>query len=217
MAEGTSLLRMHTAYTCIVGSNPTVSARTNKKASPAGGFFICLDGRRWIRRPRACQRGGSRNRPSAGAPRQPGAPRARFHTPFNPNLTTTARRRVRTRKSRHHHNPATTLEDGRARASLRRAKYRSPHAGVICICLDGRRCAKAVDSKTSAYQREALRIAHLLAPIARTARLVAMRLISLKSALSGQWFATHTYRLTFQRREGLPWTGPNPGRRKCPT
>ncbi len=27
MAEGTSLLRMHTAYTCIVGSNPTVSAR----------------------------------------------------------------------------------------------------------------------------------------------------------------------------------------------
>ena len=28
MAEGTSLLRMHTAYTCIVGSNPTVSART---------------------------------------------------------------------------------------------------------------------------------------------------------------------------------------------
>ena len=40
MAEGTSLLRMHTAYTCIVGSNPTVSARTNKKASLAGGFFI---------------------------------------------------------------------------------------------------------------------------------------------------------------------------------
>lgn len=28
MAEGTSLLRMHTAYTCIVGSNPTVSAKT---------------------------------------------------------------------------------------------------------------------------------------------------------------------------------------------
>jgi hypothetical protein len=27
VAEGTSLLRMHTAYTCIVGSNPTVSAR----------------------------------------------------------------------------------------------------------------------------------------------------------------------------------------------
>ena len=43
MAEGTSLLRMHTAYTCIVGSNPTVSARINKKASPAGGFFVCLD------------------------------------------------------------------------------------------------------------------------------------------------------------------------------
>lgn len=44
MAEGTSLLRMHTAYTCIVGSNPTVSARTTKKASPAGGFFRCSDG-----------------------------------------------------------------------------------------------------------------------------------------------------------------------------
>ena len=28
MAEGTSLLRMHTAYTCIVSSNLTVSART---------------------------------------------------------------------------------------------------------------------------------------------------------------------------------------------
>ncbi len=27
MAEGTSLLRMHTAYTCIVSSNLTVSAR----------------------------------------------------------------------------------------------------------------------------------------------------------------------------------------------
>ena len=28
MAEGTSLLRMHTAYTCIVSSNLTVSAKT---------------------------------------------------------------------------------------------------------------------------------------------------------------------------------------------
>ena len=28
MAEGTSLLRMHRAYTSIVGSNPTVSAKT---------------------------------------------------------------------------------------------------------------------------------------------------------------------------------------------
>ena len=40
MAEGTSLLRMHTAYTCIVGSNPTVSARTNKKASPVEAFLF---------------------------------------------------------------------------------------------------------------------------------------------------------------------------------
>ena len=31
MAEGTSLLRMHTAYTCIVSSNLTVSAKTLSK------------------------------------------------------------------------------------------------------------------------------------------------------------------------------------------
>ena len=31
MAEGTSLLRMHTAYTRIVGSNPTVSAKNIQK------------------------------------------------------------------------------------------------------------------------------------------------------------------------------------------
>lgn len=40
MAEGTSLLRMHTAYTCIVGSNPTVSARIRKKAPETGLFFV---------------------------------------------------------------------------------------------------------------------------------------------------------------------------------
>ena len=40
MAEGTSLLRMHTAYTCIVGSNPTVSARTNKNGLPCGSPFL---------------------------------------------------------------------------------------------------------------------------------------------------------------------------------
>ena len=39
MAEGTSLLRMHTAYTCIVGSNPTVSARIVKKPLISGVFF----------------------------------------------------------------------------------------------------------------------------------------------------------------------------------
>ena len=39
MAEGTSLLRMHTAYTCIVGSNPTVSARNNEKSLPCGRLF----------------------------------------------------------------------------------------------------------------------------------------------------------------------------------
>jgi hypothetical protein len=37
VAEGTSLLRMHTAYTCIVGSNPTVSASIIK--TRFGGFF----------------------------------------------------------------------------------------------------------------------------------------------------------------------------------
>lgn len=44
MAEGTSLLRMHTAYTCIVGSNPTVSARIKQKSLPCGRLF-CLSGR----------------------------------------------------------------------------------------------------------------------------------------------------------------------------
>jgi hypothetical protein len=39
VAEGTSLLRMHTAYTCIVGSNPTVSASIRKEAPLVGAFF----------------------------------------------------------------------------------------------------------------------------------------------------------------------------------
>ena len=40
VAEGTSLLRMHTAYTCIVGSNPTVSARFKKKATARWLFSL---------------------------------------------------------------------------------------------------------------------------------------------------------------------------------
>lgn len=40
MAEGTSLLRKHTGKTCIVGSNPTASARTNKKGIPCGMPFL---------------------------------------------------------------------------------------------------------------------------------------------------------------------------------
>lgn len=44
MAEGTSLLRMHTAYTCIVGSNPTVSASIRKKAPAKELFFRLLIG-----------------------------------------------------------------------------------------------------------------------------------------------------------------------------
>jgi hypothetical protein len=39
VAEGTSLLRMHTAYTCIVSSNLTVSASIKKKASARELFF----------------------------------------------------------------------------------------------------------------------------------------------------------------------------------
>ena len=39
MAEGTSLLRMHTAYTCIVSSNLTVSASYVKKAPARELFF----------------------------------------------------------------------------------------------------------------------------------------------------------------------------------
>ena len=52
MAEGTSLLRKHTGKTCIVGSNPTVSARTlssvimdiKETAVPAMGqrFFVLI-------------------------------------------------------------------------------------------------------------------------------------------------------------------------------
>ncbi len=40
MAEGTSLLRMHTAYTRIVGSNPTVSAKYHEKSHRKVAFFI---------------------------------------------------------------------------------------------------------------------------------------------------------------------------------
>jgi hypothetical protein len=40
VAEGTSLLRMHTAYTCIVSSNLTVSASIKKKAPGFGSFFF---------------------------------------------------------------------------------------------------------------------------------------------------------------------------------
>ena len=39
VAEGTSLLRMHTAYTCIVSSNLTVSAKLQKKSPTCWGFF----------------------------------------------------------------------------------------------------------------------------------------------------------------------------------
>lgn len=42
MAEGTSLLRKHTAYTRIVGSNPTVSAKIVKKPLIFKGFFYVL-------------------------------------------------------------------------------------------------------------------------------------------------------------------------------
>ena len=40
VAEGTSLLRMHTAYTRIVGSNPTVSAKIDEKSHRKVAFFI---------------------------------------------------------------------------------------------------------------------------------------------------------------------------------
>ena len=43
MAEGTSLLRMHTAYTRIVGSNPTVSAKIDEKSHRKVAFFIPED------------------------------------------------------------------------------------------------------------------------------------------------------------------------------
>jgi hypothetical protein len=40
VAEGTSLLRMHMAYTRIVGSNPTVSAKMQREKPPQGGFSL---------------------------------------------------------------------------------------------------------------------------------------------------------------------------------
>ena len=40
MAEGTSLLRKHTAYTRIVGSNPTVSAKYHEKSHRKVAFLI---------------------------------------------------------------------------------------------------------------------------------------------------------------------------------
>ena len=40
VAEGTSLLRMHTAYTCIVSSNLTVSARNKRKSHLRVAFFL---------------------------------------------------------------------------------------------------------------------------------------------------------------------------------
>ena len=60
MAEGTSLLRMHTAYTCIVGSNPTVSAKKYKNGLPCGRpFFLFLDGVGGLRRPALTRAGHS--------------------------------------------------------------------------------------------------------------------------------------------------------------
>ncbi len=47
MAEGTSLLRKHTGKTCIVGSNPTASARTKYKGLPCGSPFYFVWTERW--------------------------------------------------------------------------------------------------------------------------------------------------------------------------
>ena len=42
MVEGTPLLREHTAYTRIEGSNPSISASINKKAPVYQGLFCFL-------------------------------------------------------------------------------------------------------------------------------------------------------------------------------
>ena len=74
MAEGTSLLRMHTAYTCIVGSNPTVSARIKQKSLPCGRLF-CLSGRNGGIRRRSALKGAQALRiahlPRPARPRWP--------------------------------------------------------------------------------------------------------------------------------------------------
>lgn len=70
MAEGTSLLRKHTGKTCIVGSNPTVSARSSRKPRLVRGFlFLNAEDQSGDK---ACQRNGNRH----GDPDQPmpGAP-----------------------------------------------------------------------------------------------------------------------------------------------
>ena len=56
MAEGTSLLRKHTGKTCIVGSNPTVSARNKKKWAPLREpIFFVPDGGRWDSKTGPCR------------------------------------------------------------------------------------------------------------------------------------------------------------------
>ena len=70
MAEGTSLLRMHTAYTCIVGSNPTLSARTKKNGLPCGRpFFLVRTETVGFEDSRVLAR-GSPNRPFSAAVRR---------------------------------------------------------------------------------------------------------------------------------------------------
>jgi hypothetical protein len=61
VAEGTSLLRMHTAYTCIVSSNLTVSASIKRKPlsnQRLGGFLHFLPIRQPMRLLKMCFRSG---------------------------------------------------------------------------------------------------------------------------------------------------------------
>jgi len=77
VAEGTSLLRKHTGKTCIVGSNPTASARNKRNGLPCGSPFFLFRTEVVGFEDERLQARGSPNRPFAGAPRQRRAPRAR--------------------------------------------------------------------------------------------------------------------------------------------
>ena len=69
MAEGTSLLRKHTGKTCIVGSNPTVSARNKKKGAPLWELIFFFWAGTVGFEDRALPGPGSPNRHFAGARR----------------------------------------------------------------------------------------------------------------------------------------------------
>ena len=93
MAEGTSLLRKHTGKTCIVGSNPTASARNKRNGLPCGSPFFLFRTAAVGFEDRGLPAPGSPNLPSAAATRLRRAPRAREACVFYKVPLTIGRRR----------------------------------------------------------------------------------------------------------------------------